>query len=65
MKCKDCKYFIKPSLDEIVLDIKIASNCSKNELIEYVGRFCKLNIFNASNNCLEFKRKWYKFWIKN
>ena len=58
--CKDCKFVAKKDHD--------CMKCTNRESVSRMNRlmiipYCMLT--NPNNNCKEYKRKWYKFWVRS
>lgn len=56
--CKNCMYY-----DEQPHKIAKRFNYSPLKILHIMYGDC--NMGNQDNNCNKYKRKWYKFWIKD
>jgi hypothetical protein len=58
--CKNCQYLSGGVFSDCVHPTNLLDSYFTNN--HYVDK--KPSIINKSNSCLNYKRKWYKFWVK-
>jgi len=63
--CNNCKYYYFPNVDgSSIYDYCKLTKRKKHTATHYYYTFTECIIMNLHNNCLLYKRKWWKFWVK-
>lgn len=68
--CKNCKYYWNRAYQYIGY-VPVSDVCLKKSIVytdaigdKRVKNIVDCTIVNKNNDCKDYKRKWYKFWVK-